>query len=276
MTTLATLAHRFDVFGYLHLPGVLREEIGWIDEEFEHVVAAAGAASGGGPTAPVIPFIDENARLCTLLDHPWLEPVLEALLGRDYNYLGGDGRCYRGDTEWHWDGEWAPGRCFLKVSIYLDRLTRAGGALRVIPGSHRQDDGFGKAARDAHWSEERLGLPMDQVPSVALETEPGDVVIFNHCLSHGAFGGGERRRMFTMNLGCQAVTAEDVDALKGYLGYHLSPWAPRAVGAALRATATPNRMRHLAQVIAHECHLPALHASALARARQRPADAAAR
>ena len=36
--------HFFDTFGFLHLPGVLREDIGWITDEFEAVFADRNAS----------------------------------------------------------------------------------------------------------------------------------------------------------------------------------------------------------------------------------------
>ena len=44
-----------------------------------------------------------------------------------------------------------------------------------------------------------LGIHGDAVPSVTLDRDPGDVVVFSHYLKHDAFGGGTRRRMFTFN-----------------------------------------------------------------------------
>ena len=53
------------------------------------------------------------------------------------------------------------------------------------------------------------------VPCVALETQPGDLVAFNHNLMHASFGGGTRRRMFTLNFCRQATTPEQVWELLG-------------------------------------------------------------
>ena len=40
------------------------------------------------------------------------------------------------------------------------------------------------------------------IPAIALATTPGDILVLNHDLKHAAFGGSQRRRMFTMNC-CQ-------------------------------------------------------------------------
>jgi len=84
---------------------------------------------------------------------------------------------------------------------------------------------------------------------------------------HAAFGGGHRRRMFTMNLGRRAETPEQIEDLESYIAIHLPAWAGRVHGPAMLRTATPNRMRHLEQVIAHEGHLPGLRARVVEKAR---------
>ncbi len=251
----------FNVFGYLKLPGVLASEIGWITEEFETVWATAprtGFDGNGEPQNAIVPFVDQSAKLCTLVDHPLLKPALVGILGEDYNYLASDGRPYSGDTGWHPDGNWGREALFLKVAFYLDPLTRSTGALRVIPGSHRLPDSYANEVREAMSSDKNFGIPMSEVPAVALETTPGDVVIFNHNTMHSSFGGGHRRRMFTMNLGRHADTPELEQLLVTYLGIHNATWGSRTHGELMRATATASRWRHLEQVIKNEGHLVAL------------------
>jgi hypothetical protein len=262
----------FDAFGFLVVRGLLRDDIGWITAEFDRVWSERDCLrnghAGSHSVMPVVPFIDQSERLCALLDHPLLEPILEQAVGPDFNYLSGDGRIYHGDTTWHWDGECPPETPFYKVAIYLDPLTRDTGALRVIPGSHRLSDTFTQRARWANKSEEQLGIPGCDVPCTALETVPGDVVLFHHNICHGSFGGDDSRRMFAMNVAPHAVSADQFAALKGYLGYHLAPWGEHAHGPIMRKTATPNRMRHLSQVMANEQHLPELYRAAQARQAQ--------
>jgi len=261
----------FEQFGFLTLRGALRPDIQWLTEEFEQAWTQGERSGfteqGERNDGALVPFIDSRERLCTLVDHPSLEGILERLLGPGYNYLSSDGRPYSGDTTWHPDGGWDRRSLYLKVAIYLDPLTRETGALRVIPGSHLLPDSFAQGARHAPWSEEQYGIPQSQIPCVALDSQPGDVVIFNHNTMHAAFGGGNRRRMFTMNLGRRAETPEQIEDLESYIAIHLPAWAGRVHGPTMLRTATPNRMRHLEQVIAHEGHLPALRAQVVEKAR---------
>ena len=189
----------FETFGYLPLPGLLRDEVGWITEEFEAVFRGRNVSHDGSKRSCIVPFIDQRERLSTLLDHPKLVGLISSLLGEEFNYLGGDGNFYTGDTNWHSDGFHHVGK-FMKVALYLDEVDRNGGCLRVIPGTHRFDIFRDWPARRASESRERWGIEQSDVPAVPLETQPGDVVAFNHNLMHASFGGSTRRRMFTLKL----------------------------------------------------------------------------
>src|SRR6185295_19576571 len=99
-------------------------------------------------------------------------------------YMGSDGNLYVGDTGWHSDG-WNASILNIKLAFYLDPVTRDTGALRVIPGSHRMGDQFAdRVQREIYKCSENWGMAGRDIPSVALETQPGDVVLFNHNLKH--------------------------------------------------------------------------------------------
>ena len=146
----------FETFGYLVLPGLMADDIGWITEEFEAVFRDRGVVHDGTKRSCIVPFIDQRVRLSTLLDHPRLQALIGGLLGEDFNYLGGDGNYYAGDTGWHSDGFHRVGK-FLKVALYLDPVARDTGCLRVIPGTHRLE-----AERGTHgvgpWEARQAGL----------------------------------------------------------------------------------------------------------------------
>ncbi len=148
---------------------------------------------------------------------------------------GPGGGLYVGDTQWHPDvanvGDGKQTR--LKMGLYLDPVRKETGCLRVVPGSHRnplhdelQPMRMGRLkkaiadgslisniapASDADkkelsdW-EEATGIDLDDnktiygtdpldIPSAALESDPGDAVFFNQLIFHAAFGGRTGRRM---------------------------------------------------------------------------------
>jgi hypothetical protein len=260
----------FETFGYLVLPGLLRDDIGWITDEFEAVFAQRNVEHDGTKRSCIVPFIDQRERLCTLLDHPTVLGVLSGVLGDDFNYVGGDGNYYTGDTAWHSDGFHRVGR-FVKLALYLDPVTRDTGCLRVIPGTHRLEaeappagTGPGWEARRAGQSKELWGIEQRDVPCIPLESQPGDGVLFNHNLMHASFGGSARRRMFTLNNCRRCETAEERKDLENYIAGHGRFWIDQMHSETMRGTASPARMRHLRQVMEHEGELPARAAKARA------------
>jgi Phytanoyl-CoA dioxygenase (PhyH) len=255
--------HHFETFGFLVLPGLLADDVGWITEEFEAVFRDRGVVHDGMKRSCIVPFIDQRERLCSLLDHPRLQALIAGLLGEEFNYLGGDGNYYSGDTGWHSDGFHRVGK-FLKVALYLDPVTRDTGCLRIIPGTHRLEAEPGWEARQAGRSRELWGIEPRDVPSVALESQPGDVVAFNHNLMHASFGGSARRRMFTLNC-CRRCEADtEIQDLLSYINAHGRFWIDHLHSDTMRGTASPRRMRHLRQVMEHEGQLPTLAAKARA------------
>jgi hypothetical protein len=253
----------FDTFGFLHLPGLIGDSIDWIVAEFEEIFARRiedGELAGhdGTRRTSVVPFIDQSEKLCTLLDHPVIHGLAASLLGEDFNYLAGDGHFYVGDTPWHSDG-WNPEVRYIKIAFYLDALAGNSGCLRVIPGSHCIDDTYAKLLQEcAGKNEAVLGIESCDLPAVSVETQPGDLVVFNHNLKHASFGGGTRRRMFTMNLCEHCETESELESLQDRIGRHARYLNDRMHSDAMRDTGPPERVRHLQQVIENEGHLPEL------------------
>jgi hypothetical protein len=255
MTLTETQIRFFETFGYLAFPRLLApDEIAWITDEFETSIQEFGGGKihdgsartmFGGP-------IERTEKLCSLLDDPRILGVLGGILGEDFNYCSGDGNYYTGDTGWHPDGNW--GQLFaVKVAFYLDPVTRDTGCLRVIPGS--QDPGHFVRQRsiNPNESEKLYGVPPREFPgNVALETSPGDLVVFNHDLYHSSWGGGSRRRMFTMNCIRHCHTQEELEIGRRYLSIHSAGGYNVNTGAGMYFplmldTADERRMTHLAQ-----------------------------
>ncbi|MBW3624785.1 MAG: phytanoyl-CoA dioxygenase family protein [Armatimonadetes bacterium] len=257
--------HRFfQTFGYLAFPGLMADVIDAITTAFEEVIAPRGGdAHDGALRTCFVPFIDQHPLLSALLDDPCIEGILAGLLGEDFNYLGSDGNYYAGDTSWHPDGNY-PETWAVKIAFYLDPLTRDTGCLRVISGSHVPGSPLKRDLDAAGDLAACYGVPQSELPCVALETQPGDVVVFDHNLRHASFGGGARRRMFTINAGRRCVTPEEIERLEGYIRGHARFHLQRMHGVVMRETAGPSRWRHLQQVIDHEGVLPLATAAYIA------------
>ncbi len=262
----------FETFGYLGFPGLLADRIVEVQNVFEEIWARQGGGHFGRPhdgaaRSCIVPFIDQDARLAALLDDARILAIAKGLVGDDFNYMGSDGNYYVGDTGWHSDG-WHPEIRHIKIAFYLDLLTRDTGALRVIPGSHRVGERYAEQLqREVGKSVDRWGISGRDVPAIALETQPGDIVVFNHNTKHAAFGGGTRRRMFTINL-CQRYPEEKLSDLRNYISGAARFWIDRAFGEAMISTAGPERQRHLEQVMANDGHLAELSRAARERMKE--------
>ncbi len=245
----------FGTFGYLGFPQLFApEEIAWITEEFETAIQNFGGGKQhdgsnrtmfGGP-------IERTEKLCSLLDDPRITGILGGILGEDFNYCSGDGNYYTGDTGWHPDGNW--GQLFaVKAAFYLDPVRRDTGCLRVIPGSQNPAHFVRAGDIDPNKSMDLFGVaPRDFPGNVALETNPGDLVLFNHDTYHSAWGGGSRRRMFTMNCTRHYHTEEDFVLGRQYLSVHSAGGYNVETGAGMYFplmldTASQARQIHLAQ-----------------------------
>ncbi len=259
----------FDTFGYLGFPGLLNDRIDEIINDFEEVWTGHGGGHHGRPhdgkaRSCIVPFIDQHDRLSSLLDDPRIKGIATSLLGDDFNYMGSDGNYYAGDTGWHSDGRHADIR-HVKIAFYLDALTKDTGCLRVIPGSHKMDDVYADSLQQ-HVGESSSVWDTEgsDIPAVALETTPGDIVCFNHNTKHAAFGGGTHRRMFTMNL-CERYPESRISDLRDYISGAARFWLEEAYGDAMVRNASPERLRHLEQVMANDDHLPELSRQARER-----------
>ena len=87
-----------------------------------NVLAAPGELSGGDDSSgrtQISAAIQRHPRLCALLTQPQVEGLIGGVIGEDFNYTGGDGNFYTGNTGWHPDGNW--GDLFaVKMAVYLD------------------------------------------------------------------------------------------------------------------------------------------------------------
>ncbi len=209
----------FETFGFLVLRGVFSKDMARIREGFEEVFANEEAQlldpenefhrtsnpSYERETRWIIPaFIDRSTNLEWLRHDARLDAIPRALLGDGYEYAESDGNLFNCDVLWHMDAYGATADvAHVKVYFYLDALRRDAGSLRVIPGSHHRGGYMGALVRrltdDPERVPEILGVELDEIPSSALEVNPGDLIVTNFKTLHGSFNGGVRRRLFTVN-----------------------------------------------------------------------------
>lgn len=114
------------------------------------------------------------------------ETMAATLLGGPVLPTRAKGTRYWGDTSWHTDSDLPIAS--LGVVTYFESLREESGALRVLPGSHHPE--FANTLR-AYGA---VGKPAEKLPAYVLETEPGDVMVFDEHLFHASLGGGTRRQ----------------------------------------------------------------------------------
>ena len=191
-------------FGYLVFRDVFpQKEIDQIRRDQDDVMAEdrEGRPFTGEETQTVLWFVEQRPSLARLAEDDRIYSRIERLLGPGFIWCESDGNYYVGDTQWHGgDGERQLLQ-MIKVAIYPDPVTRDTGSLRVIPGSHIPEyqeriKNLGEQIDDP--SKEPFGVPGAEVPAVALESQPGDMVFFSENLWHSSFGGEPGRRMFTL------------------------------------------------------------------------------
>ncbi len=147
-------------------------------DAFDHGQGVTTVAPGQGTvTFRYVPMMCERTPVSLgLLDR--YAVIAGELLGRPVLPGRAKGTWYVSDTAWHRDS--THGIASLGVVAYLEPLEVSTGALRVVPGSHADRD---------------RALPDGPAQAgEALETEPGDVIVFDEHLIHGSAGGSQRRQ----------------------------------------------------------------------------------
>ena len=215
----------FKVFGFLVQRQLVRpQEMAAIGREFDDLLLEerGGAPFAGKERQTVQPFVERRRLLTEVVADDRIFVALEQLLGPGFIFVGSDGNFYVGDTPWHadrlqdpsgedhlpWDLE------SIKVCFYFDPVGPQTGCLRVIPGSHHREFGERLEALWQRESETPYGVAGPQVPSTALESEPGDVVFFSQGMCHASFGGKAGRRMLALSFLPRPSTDEHVDFVK--------------------------------------------------------------
>lgn len=201
----------FDAFGFAVWRGWYRSEIEAISSAFDEVFAdeenprwtMLSPGYRNQPRTAMIQFCNRHPRLAEMFDDPRPRAIAQAILGPDAACDQTGANIFDCESEWHPDSPTQhPASRHLKLQLYLEPLTADNGAPRVIPGSHHEF-GLGRQVRDAAGfdgvTEMNLGASSEDLPSWAIETEPGDVVVWDFRTLHASFKGCGPRRALGMN-----------------------------------------------------------------------------
>ena len=169
----------------------------------------------------VQPWLERHPAMRDLIDDERIHQIPESLLGPDFWLDGTEGHLRVGDTHWHGDDIHDDDLGWVKIAIYLDPLTKEDGCLRVIPASHRRHEpDHLSVLREGKYDPDDLvfGMRPDEIPSVALETEPGDVLVFTEGVIHGAFGGGVGRHQICASFVENPKTERHLNQVMAFYG----------------------------------------------------------
>jgi len=141
------------------------------------------------------------------------------------------------------------------ILLYLDVLAQDIGAIQIIPHSHKCGNQYAESLQEhIRNSDQNWGVSGSQIPAMAVETKPSDVIVFHQGTKHSSWGGGNCRRMFTIN--CSPRHTDDqLPILRDEISAFARFWVDSVYGEAMLRNASPQRMLHLEQALANQDHL---------------------
>lgn len=243
----------FRTFGFLIFRQVLTPaEVEQFSGEFDRGLAARlGRPHDGEKRVWATLMDDDTPFIASLVDDPRFADVAEQLLDKPTLGIGTDGNYYTGDTLWHTDFG-VPAVQALRFTFYLDPLTAGTGALRVVPGSHREPLHSALGKDPPKDPAALFGVPPDAVPAYACESNPGDALVFDSMCWHAAFGGSRHRRMALINYFEDPRSAESAalvrNVLHGKQRFHATLWGRPFYPESWRAKADPRHQRWVSRL----------------------------
>jgi hypothetical protein len=201
--------HEFETLGFLCLkqlipPDEMREYIDAFDETM--VKANGGQPWTGAPLRQqVVPFYKHNPAVYhRMLDSEHILEVVEDLLGEDFVFAVSEGIQHYEGSKWHHDSISPEGHTHIKMGLYLDPVRADTGCLSILPGSQYTP----YRERMEKYGDEILSLDRKVPGTYPIESDPGDVVVFDVKLYHGAFGNNLRRAIY-LNFYQKPVSQEE-------------------------------------------------------------------
>jgi len=238
LLTLGQVAH-FKTFGFLLVPQLFSEsEIARITKTADdHWLKLRDGKPidpdhGQGEGA----FVEQDAALTNMVTADRIYGAVESILGSGFLWAGSEGNVtVNSEHPFHPDrsgdeAELAYTR--LKINLYLDPITEENGCLRVIPGSHRMPL-HGDIEPDSRHQRRGLSVrpfdvPGPGMPSISLESNPGDAIFFNQSLWHAIFNGWAGRRYIALKFAAKPETDKHLASLHYYSSDMFEPhsnWA---------------------------------------------------
>jgi ectoine hydroxylase-related dioxygenase (phytanoyl-CoA dioxygenase family) len=201
----------FRTFGYLKLPGLFANDADELIQSFEEVfrdqevdMESYVELHNNDRRRIVFSILSKHPRLNALLDDPRITGLVTQLLGDSWEFADSDGNLFDCESHWHADTYGAPmTQHHLKLSFYLDPLRADSGAIRVIPGTNDWTSEYALKLRRSFQHAEDIsgtfGVDPRDIPAVVLESDPGDLILWDYRTIHASYYGNVRRRLFSVS-----------------------------------------------------------------------------
>ena len=223
---------QFRVFGVVVLKRLFSaEEVSTLRSEFDHALERTATDEPfDGTKGQTFSMLGEDTPLYSSLpEDPRFYGPAEQLFGEDTFALEVNSYRYVGHTSWHYN-DGAPNNhgYGVKYQFPLQPVRADSGALRFIPGSHRDpwqtELGASESiGRRAAKSEEAMSM-IQTVPCYVAEVDPGDAVLFDLRIFHATWGGGVDRRVSCISYYHYPETPRELEVMRNVAtGFYKSP-----------------------------------------------------
>ena len=192
----------FHAFGYVVLRAALSpQEVVELQAAYDRVVAGEAAEVRDTGTLNVDRPHEAEQAFLDLIGHPRLMAAMRQIDGTEFLFHSAQATHRQEEVRWHCDFFPPHVTCKpMKVNVYLDSTHMDDGALELIPGSHLPELAATVFRHLGHYDPvgggPRLRPDPSEIPGVAVETEPGDIIVWHNFMWHFAplhRGGGTRR-----------------------------------------------------------------------------------
>jgi hypothetical protein len=214
MLTAGQRAH-FATFGFLVLrQHFTAEEMAIVKRESDEIFdeVRGGGRFAGESWEAVQPFFERRPFLSALPADDRIYNIGVDLLGPDFILEVTEGNNHVGPTPWHAATGKSTQIRHTKITFYPEAVTKDTGCLRVLPGSHRPEspDLLGMLRNRGDGPDFRpFDMDPSELPCYAIESQPGDVVVFTEELLHASFGGKPGRHQHAVNFIANPATESE-------------------------------------------------------------------
>jgi Phytanoyl-CoA dioxygenase (PhyH) len=217
----------YQTFGFVVLPHWLDEgETAALGQELDRALRDGygdhfgDREPAGGIDGQWLPMMSRQRTPTSLglVEDPRFLQAASQLLGGPVLPTFAEGYLLFGEAGFHTDcGTGSQG---VKFVAYLEPLTAATGALRLMAGSHHRDFGAAVAAWDIRhraMDAEGLRTKLAALPCAVAVTQPGDVIAFDWHTWHASVGGRDRRQ-WIISYAKDPATTDEAGRLRDFLG----------------------------------------------------------